>query len=347
MDAFPLPGSEGGGSNGQPVLVNGVASPLNSTTTMLGSDEALGGALLTPIPWLNNNTNTSTRRRSSGSSATLSNGSSTSLSNGVASSSSTASSTSATSTSDSSVESQIAQGDADGDAEMTTGGAEGEGDGTMESLRDQGAVTQGELLRQEQEASSPPAPVASAADRARDAATARAGLENLSDAAGMLEDDASVTVSASGEGTMAGVEGILKELSGGGGGDAKNEVPHARGPEAIGPEDTGKVEGKQDGGLDMEAAVGRRGSGAAPLSPPPAQASTGTTGARTGVEKMEHDAPEGSLDGAGEGMGKEVEKDEDGDVVIADADGLTDGEKDGMESTGDLRAPDAVDATGR
>lgn len=206
-------------------------------------------------------------------------------------------------------------GDGEGDADMMDG---------VGSLRDQGAVTQGELLRQEQEASDPPAPVASAESRAGVMAAARAGLAKVD---GEVEQDGAVT---------AGSHGAAASTSSGAGGDEsgngdKHELPHARGPEAIGPEDTGKVESSGHV-LDMEAAVGRRGSGSAP-----AIVEDPATDYRVGAsDAMDQDTrvPE-----------QQDKKDHEGDVVLADADGLTEREKNEMENTG--TAPEAIDRTGR
>ncbi|KAL4787279.1 hypothetical protein BJX76DRAFT_319391 [Aspergillus varians] len=55
-DVFPFP-RQSGAANAQPQpngTLNGVENTFILPDTMLGSDESLGGALLTPIPWLNN-----------------------------------------------------------------------------------------------------------------------------------------------------------------------------------------------------------------------------------------------------------------------------------------------------
>ena len=89
--------------------------------------------------------------------------------------------------------------------------------------------------------------------------------------------------------------------------NADEELPHARGPDAIGMEDTGQTQlGKEK--LDMEAAVGRR------------HGRHGSDGANDDVEM-----------GGDEGSGKSEqvdEKDRDGDVKIVDVDGRTEEDKD-------------------
>ena len=82
--------------------------------------------------------------------------------------------------------------------------------------REAGAVTQGELLRAEQQNSAPPAAVTSLSGAATTGRSSSPGLDD-------------------------------------------EEVPHARGPEEIGMEDTGPQDAHgKDGHLDLEAAVGRK-----------------------------------------------------------------------------------------
>lgn len=53
-DVFPFP-MQSGAATAQPNgALNGAQTTFNLSDDTLGSDEALGGALLTPIPWLNN-----------------------------------------------------------------------------------------------------------------------------------------------------------------------------------------------------------------------------------------------------------------------------------------------------
>jgi len=90
--------------------------------------------------------------------------------------------------------------------------------------------------------------------------------------------------------------------------DGEGPRVHARGPDVIGMEDMGpQVAGSGIGGLDIEGALGRRGEG----------------------ERMPHTASgaENREDEASE------VRDSDGDVVIADADGVPEGEE-GAEKGG-------------
>jgi hypothetical protein len=53
-DVFPFP-MQSGAATAQPNgTLNGAQATFSLHDDALGSDEALGGALLTPIPWLNN-----------------------------------------------------------------------------------------------------------------------------------------------------------------------------------------------------------------------------------------------------------------------------------------------------
>ena len=245
-NCFPLPSVELPMTPGTGFFVNGnvVSGPTNS----LGSDEGLGGALLTPISWLRD---------------------------GHQSDASTSSSV-------------------NGIVNSVEEGTDHVPDMSMEAdLRQQGGVTQGELLRQEQEAADPPAPVASASSR----------------------HDTTAPVQAQVEGTMNHIIG-----------SDVHDQPHARGPDLIGMEDTGKQEHAMGSGqvLDMEAAVGR------PAHPPreDEQAQQGLTAsaganARSGTGTME-----GAIDN-------------DGDVQITDADGVEKGGEMKKDLEGDVIVPDA------
>lgn len=145
---------------------------------------------------------------------------------------------------------------------------------TAAGMLREGAMTQGELIRAEQQASSPPAPVGSLAVGT---ATGRAMSPAL---------------------------------------ESEEEMPHARGPEAIGMEDTGPQAQGKEGVLDMEAAVGRR---------------HGEHG---------HEREEGRMDGIDEeGRGKEgPRRDDDGDVVVTDVDGRTEEDKENRGEGEDTRS---------
>lgn len=231
---FPLPTATApGGGNEEAGLVNGVhesGSGGNSGNkdALLGSDEALGGALLTPIPWLRGQqqgaSSTSSSTSSSGGSG---NGGSGSRSNREIKRES---------------EEMIDGPNGAGRIETVTvvNGVltttvtpilpsnapphqEHIGMQTTEArLRGEGAVTQGELLRQEQEA----------------------GVVPVIHAAGQ-----------SGAGDAGGRGHPVQDSS----------MPHARGPDAIDAEDVGPQERPMGGGLDLDAAVGR--TGRASMSP--------------------------------------------------------------------------------
>lgn len=162
------------------------------------------------------------------------------------------------------------------------------------NLRAEGGVTQGELLRQEQRAGVVPA------------AQLQGGLRG--DSEGMGEVD---------------------------------EAPHARGPEEIGMEDMGPQgasaserirmgSGSGMQGIDVEAAVGRRGE-------------VKEEGA--GTPKREADEEMGNVEKRvkeAEVEGKEEEEED--EMVLVDADGRTEGEKKVGEE-GENKGADAVDAT--
>lgn len=99
----------------------------------------------------------------------------------------------------------------------------------------------------------------------------------------------------------------------------ENEPVHARGPDVIGMEDMGPQTPGSGlaGGLDLEGALGRRGEG----------------------ESM---AAAVGRDDEGDEKGKET--DGDGDAVVADADGVAEGEE-GKVTSGENIGADAVDGT--
>ena len=214
---FPLPQATLPSASGTSFLQNGdnggsLNSFTGSSNAGVGSDESLGGALLTPIPWLrpssgasgggggeirSESTETIDGPNGAGRIETVS-----VTLNGV-------SSTSPTSPS--------------GPSQLPTQSSDGQ-------LRNQGAVTQGELLRQEQEAGVVPVTHA----RRGLAATPGGGLGIESFDAAPERGEGSLQASAE-----------------------EHETPHARGPEEIGMEDMGPQGKVPRSGLDMEAAVGR------------------------------------------------------------------------------------------
>lgn len=214
LSLFPLPLAVLPTSGG---LLNGTTSAINSTAPTLGSDESLGGALLTPIPWLQSrgqnelvseHTEIVDGPNGAGRIETVTVGMLTGRQRPDAAASAGAASNGSVA--------QIASSHPDG-----------------ETLPSTGPVTQGELLRQEQEA----------------------GI--------VLNNPHSLTTSPT-RTTYGEIEGsgtIVDTVEG------EEEAPHARGPETIGMEDTGpqKVAGK----LDIEGAVGRPSVDRASKSPGP------------------------------------------------------------------------------
>lgn len=326
---FPLPTLHSPSSGG--FLTNGDTSQINGISERegLGSDESLGGALLTPIPWLRNHalaTNTSNTSPTEGelhseSTQTIDGpngaGSIETVSvtvNGVPSA------TSAAHTSPAPASPTLSdQSDASASSSSSPGSTEAQ-------LREQGAVTQGELLRQEQEAGVIP-------------------LTQTSPRRTLLSGGAVAVGREAPTSARATSPEIIDERA--------DEQPHARGPEEIGPEDMGPQHHSLAGGLDMEAAVGR---GRSKSPPSPERASAPIAEAEAELAK-EDDAGEPGKDPKDvekyvEKLQEEMEmhqeeeaKDADGDVVVADADGRPVEDKDKMEITGDLGGADASDTT--
>ena len=159
----------------------------------------------------------------------------------------------------------------------------------------QHGITQGELLRQEQEAGVVPVPSPQSSNGRVTRGSAVSALSRTTE--------------------MRPEEGVPLE-------DEEPETVHARGPGVIGMEDMGPQAPGSGlaGGLDLEGALGRRGegetvTGAAPIRPNETR----------GEEKTE-------------------DRDGDGDVVVADADGVVDGQG-GIDQAGENRGVDAVDGT--
>jgi PPP4R2 len=196
----------------------------------LGSDESLGGALLTPIPWLKNGVNNS-----------------------------------------SSTDMSSPSSDPLGDPIQAHGNP-------MVPERDQGAVTQGELIRQEQEAGIIPV-------------NQTIGPRSLE--MGEEADDGEV--------------------------DDSEVIPHARGPDIVGPEDIGL-----QGGRNMEVSIGGHADARLDEVRPLVEA-----GKLSDVEmKTEGEAG-------------------DEDIVLTDVDGKTDEQADEKaDASGENVGPDAADTSG-
>lgn len=171
------------------------------------------------------------------------------------------------------------------------------GQSTEEILRAEGAVTQGELLRQEQEAGV-------VATQPRSLRLSDEEMDEIAaEEAAELDKDESESAA---EGTESG------------------ERPHARGPEEIGQEDIGPQDRPIGGGLDLEAAVGRT---RRDVSVDPEDASLSDAGG--GREEEMHDAEE-------ETETHLVEKSSE-DAVVADADEATEPTKSAPMETNDAK----------
>lgn len=130
ISIFPLPQAQLPHSGG---ILNGVsATPVNTAPVLeLGSDESLGGALLTPIPWLTNSQRSSGTNSSTDKELQISNTEIVEGPNGAG---------------------LIETVDVVNGVMVISRVSASALASTEEALRAEGAVTQGELLRQEQEA---------------------------------------------------------------------------------------------------------------------------------------------------------------------------------------------------
>lgn len=185
---------------------------MSTPPSTLGSDESLGGALLTPIPWLQGRGSQSELISESTEMVEGPNGAgrieTVSVVNGQLQTS--------TSSPQPQTQTQITSSHPDG-----------------ESLPSTGPVTQGEILRQEQEA----------------------GV--------VLQNPHSIQPNRIAIGEVDTGVTIMDTV------ESEEEAPHARGPEAIGMEDTGPQPGTT-GHLDIEGAVGRPSIERSSKSPGPA-----------------------------------------------------------------------------
>lgn len=341
---FPLPALHSPLNGG--FLTNGEAQTNGiSERDGLGSDESLGGALLTPIPWLRNQNNmmgqSSTSQGAEGelhseSTETIEGphgaGSIETVSvtvNGISSATAAAGQQQQQTSS-----SPIASPTLSEQSDASTSSASS----TEAQLREQGGVTQGELLRQEQEAGVVPV------NPSGHPMTPRRTL--LQGGAAAVGRDATAAAAAQG------APEIIEE-----------EQPHARGPDVIGMEDMGPQPHPSESGsgvLDMEAAVGR-GRSKSPQPPPeedaPAEKKEGQE--ESSDDKMEEDETgepgkpgkdpqdvEKEVEKLREAMDREQQaeaKDADGDVIVADVDGKP-ADEDKKSDEGDSK-PDAVDST--
>ena len=185
---------------------------------------------------------------------------------------------------------------------------------TTSSVSNGNSVTQGELLRQEQEAGVVPVPVHTpmVSDMS----------PSIAAATGRITRSSSATT-ATGPNTGAATTSAATETAAAEAEAGEGPRVHARGPDVIGMEDMGpQVRGMGSGGLDIEGALGRRGEG---------ESMGRLLGSGWGEEKDE----DGVKDGDGDG---------DGDVVVTDADGVAEGE-DGADAVSQNVGSDAVDSS--
>lgn len=301
-----------------------LAPPTTATTNgplLNGSDESsgedgelrdmdfIGGAELTEIPWLRNNQNQITANGSSSpgglsGNTTNSNASNAGLvgdlrteSTSVIDGPNGAGSVETVTVNVNGVSSHTPQAAADSTLSNNN---------TTPSLSPHG-ISQGEILRQEQEAGIVPVP--SPAHRNGGGRITRSGAAAAAAAnRAVLGEPPSDATDVREEGT-----------------EPDTEPVHARGPDVVGVEDMGpQAQGSGlEGGIELEGALGRRGE----------------VGGVVGVE----------TDGMGElGQGnaeEEKEKEDgDGDVVIADADGVVDGDE-RRDKSGEEKEVDIVDGS--
>ena len=294
-DTPPLVNGVNGDGGGGILWNNNDTARTGYDSSSLGSDESLGGALLTPIPWLRNG---------------ISAGEESSEDSGLLDSNTSAST--------------------DGlDEPLALPISPADGDSLVPERPD-GAVTQGELIRMEQEAGVVPV-------------TRNAADTHVS---GTMEENSMMD-----EGDM---------------------VPHARGPDLVGSVDMGRV-----GGQDVEIRIGSppgeegkdRGTDAndaqtvlpgnsAPLSTAvaPDTSAPGSAADSEDFEIVLKDAVEGAdtdamqLDESDKRLQgsqqKQPSDEEDGDIVLVDADGKTEDEVETKaDSSGENVGPDAADAS--
>lgn len=229
---FPLPQFHVTGSIG--FLANGEGANGTSDNGGLGSDESLGGALLTPIPWIKKREEEAAavaaqvQAEGAGSQELRTEGEETIDGPHGVGRVETVSVTTNGLSANSQNQSPTVTGHGDG-VEATIA--------HDQELRAQGAVTQGELLRQEQESGV----VVDGQEAPRHPLLAAGGL-----AAAVGRDTTSLILEDQ--------AGIAEEAD-----KHAEEHPHARGPDLIGMEDTGpQAPDATYRHLDMEAAAGKK-----------------------------------------------------------------------------------------
>ncbi|CAN8101161.1 unnamed protein product [Discula destructiva] len=230
----------------------------------IGSDEALGGALLTPIPWL-------ARRAANGGDGSSESGESSTLGSEAGGPSPVSSHTNASAPTRQGrqyemqvrTESTETIDGPNGMGRIETVSVSINGVSSMSAAQQQRVISQGELIRQEQRAGvvpvnrSGPVVVTSSSASMETPDTAMSGGE------GDAEETSKDTSSEQSDDDMADDE----------------EAPHARGPDLIGAADMGPQTGgastfsishvgnTEVRGIDVEAAVGRKHESQPPLQP--------------------------------------------------------------------------------
>ncbi|KAG9255914.1 uncharacterized protein F5Z01DRAFT_650528 [Emericellopsis atlantica] len=258
---YPLPLPDMAGTSGAESVTWG-----NPTTAAasLGSDEALGGALLTPIPWVKSNQTQQQQPTETealgGTGATIHSESTETIDgpNGM------------------------------GSIETVSVSVNG-----VHSTGHARAITQGELLRQEQRAGV--IPMSQLHRGARRAQQAAASEQDDAGGGGGGEEDNGEEQPTSEDAKKDADENAAPTE------DGDEETPHARGPEEIGVNDTGPQgvstsyigeDGLQTQGIDVESAVGRRhAEDDAPEQPAAEGAASPTTSEVSGTKREAEDEP--------------------------------------------------------
>ncbi|GKT43092.1 uncharacterized protein ColSpa_03273 [Colletotrichum spaethianum] len=323
-----------GSSNGQenPAAAVAWSNSTNSVASTVGTDEALGGALLTPIPWL-------TRRPSPGSSSPGS-------SNGGG-------------PAEIRTESTETIDGPNGVGSIETVSVSVNGIPSMGASSSNRAITQGELLRQEQEQGVVPVnQLVRQAEEAQHAAALRSGDGGRAGSPEKQEQQKQEQQQEYAAGAAAAEE--------------ENEVPHARGPEEIGVGDLGPQSettsfvaggpGVEMQGIDVEAAVGRKAE-QTHATPPSEDAEKEDAAAAAAaedalIEAVADDAasdtsvtshPKRDADEELDGMASKKVKEHDGDVAgdasEATVGSPTKGEEDGKEEPAGERETEAAEVT--
>jgi hypothetical protein len=304
MSSMSLGGPNGVMDQGQQHHENGSDASMawvsTSNGNAIGSDEALGGALLTPIPWL--------QRRSAGSrdgdGGSESGESSTLGSDGGPSPMATSQGPAASSQRNPSQQSSSRQFETRTESTETIDGPNGVGSietvsisvngiPPMGSAAQQRVITQGELIRQEQRAGVVPV---SQLQRSGPVVVTSSEAHAGGDSPDGADSDTTMGEADGAEGEQhrdASSDKSDEEMH------DEEEAPHARGPDIIGAADMGPQAPTSSSfslssggnmevrGIDVEAAVGRK------HEAPPALAAAATASASA------YDAPDSSDDGAG------------------------------------------------